>query len=97
MILRIDDIEMLVERINVDSELTGREETRGAGIIKSIVGEVDLSEDGVGDVVAGRGRQCGHDKNGGRGRERESGQTEFRFSRRWIMRGSTEFHLMPHD
>jgi hypothetical protein len=56
MILRIDDIEMLAERIQIYCELTRSEETRGAGIIKSVVGEVDLSEDGVGDVVAGRGR-----------------------------------------
>ena len=97
MILLIDDVEMLIERIHVDRELTGREQTRGAGIIKSVVGEVDLSEDGVGDVIAGRGRQCGHDENCGGGRERESGQTEFRFARRWIMRVGTGLHLMPHD
>ena len=97
MILRIDNIEMLIERIDVDCELAWGEETRGAGIIKSVVGELDLSEDGVGDVIAGGGRQCGHDENCGGGRERESGQTEFCFSGRWIMRGGTGFHLVPHD
>ena len=97
MILRIDNVEMLIERIHVDCELTGREETRGAGIIKTVVGEVDLSEDGVGDVIAGRGRQCGHDENNCGDRARKSGQTEFRSSRRWILRGGTGFHLMPHD
>ena len=41
MILRIDDIEMLARRIQIDCELTRSEETAGAGIVKSIVGEVD--------------------------------------------------------